>query len=77
MVSRSGSRPAICVVELLHVARKNARARAWMGKRDVGGVGGGVDNVSWAISEVGVAGTVNMLEVDACRRGAEQRAGHR
>lgn len=69
IAARSGSRPAIWVVELLHVARRSARARAWMGRREVGGVGGGVEIVRREIAATGVAGT--RFEVDACLLGAD------
>lgn len=76
MISRSESRPAIWAV-LLQVARRKVRARAWIGNREVGGVGGGVVSVNCAISVVGVSVTEWTLEVDACLRGAGKNASKR
>lgn len=62
------------VDEPLHVARRKARARAWIGWReDWIGVRGGVDSDRCETSVVGVEReTVNMSEVDECLLGARR-----
>jgi hypothetical protein len=69
MEARSAARPAISMLELLQVDRRRARARAWRGSKDVGGVGGGVEITSLEISVVGVAGGRDAT--DAFRRRAK------
>lgn len=56
IAARSASRPAISLFALLHVERSSARARAWTGRRALGGVGGGVVIASSEISVTGVDG---------------------
>ena len=68
MTARSVSRPAISALSLLQVERSKARARAWRGRRDVGGVGGGVAITRCDISGVGVAGDDPRVDIDVCRR---------
>jgi hypothetical protein len=67
--ARSVERPAIVVLALLQVDRRRARARAWRGRREVGGVGGGVEMASVEISAAGVVGDRDAT--DAFRRGTK------
>ena len=69
----SVSRPAIEEDTLLQVERSKARTRAWIGSRDAGGLGGGVEIVSSIRFEVGVAGSRDEAEV--CRRTGVDRWG--
>ena len=71
MISRSTVLPAMAEFPL-HVERRSARARAWIGSSDMWGVGGGVVRARADMKVAGVVGRVCMLDVDACRATAEE-----
>lgn len=64
MSSRSTIRPAMAEFPL-HVERRSARARAWIGSSVTWGVGGGVVRAKADMEVAGVVRRVCMLDVDA------------